>query len=69
MLERMAVRAAVSRLPEADRGLLHATYWEDVAGADISRRLGSPEATIRVRLYRSRRHLQAALGHALDRVG
>lgn len=69
VLERMAVRAAVSRLPEADRDLLHAAYWEDLAGAELSRRLGRPEATIRVRLHRSRRQLRAVLGHALDRVG
>ncbi len=69
LVERIAVRAAIARLPQADRGLLLATYWEDLTGADLSRRLGRPEATIRVRLHRSRRHLRAALGHALDRVG
>jgi RNA polymerase sigma-70 factor (ECF subfamily) len=68
-LERMALRAELARLPEDDRRLLHATYWEDLTGADLSRRLGRPEATIRVRLHRSRRRLQRSVGHALGRVG
>ena len=69
VLERLSVRAELARLPAADRRLLHATYWEDLAGADLSRRVGRPEATIRVRLHRSRRRLREALEHALDRVG
>jgi RNA polymerase sigma-70 factor (ECF subfamily) len=69
VLERLAVRAELTRLPEADRRLLHATYWEDLTGADLSRRVGRPEATIRVRLHRSRRKLRRSLGHALGRVG
>ena len=68
-LERLTVRTELARLPADDRRLLHATYWEDLAGAEISRRSGRPEATVRVRLHRSRRRLREALGHALGRVG
>ena len=68
-LERLAVRAELARLPEADRRLLYATYWEGLTGADLSRRLGRPEATIRVRLHRIRGQLQGSCGHALGRVG
>jgi len=68
-LERLAVRAELARLPEADRRLLYATYWEDLTGADASRRIGRPEATTRVRLHRSRRQLQRSLEHTLGRVG
>ena len=68
-LERLAVRAELARLPEDDRRLLHGAYWEDLTGADLSRRLGRPEATIRVRVHRIRRRLRESLGHALGRLG
>ena len=48
-LARMTVRAVVAGLSVRDRELLHATYWEDLSGADASLRLGHPEATVRVR--------------------
>jgi RNA polymerase sigma factor (sigma-70 family) len=61
-LERDAVRAAVRELAEDDRRLLLATYWEDLTGAEVSHRLGCPEATVRVRLHRTRARLRDALG-------
>ena len=68
-LARMTVRGIVAGLSVRDRELLHATYWEDLSGADASRRLGHTEATVRVRLHRVRRALESSLGHALGRVG
>lgn len=69
VLTRMAVRAAVARLPEGDRRLLHAVYWEDATGRDASRRAGLEDVTARVRLHRLRRALERPVGHALGRVG
>jgi RNA polymerase sigma-70 factor (ECF subfamily) len=68
-LARIAVRAVVAGLPRADRELLHATYWEDLAGAAVSLRSGHPAATVRVRLHRLRRALESPLGQALGLVG
>lgn len=68
-LARMTVRAAVASLSVRDRELLHATYWEDLSGADASLRLGHTETAVRIRLHRVRRALQPSLGHALGRVG
>ena len=68
-LARMTVRGVVAGLSVRDRELLHATYWEDLSGADASLRLGHTETTVRVRLHRVRRALELPLGHALGRVG
>jgi RNA polymerase sigma-70 factor, ECF subfamily len=68
-LVRIAVRQLVARLPESDRALLHAVYWEDLAGAEASRRLGQAAVSSRVRLHRLRRALERPLEHAVGRVG
>ena len=68
-ITRIAVRQLVSRLPEADRALLHAVYWEDLGGAEASRRLGQAEVTLRVRLHRARRGLERPIGHSLGGLG
>ena len=60
-ITRIAVRQLVSRLPEPDRAILHAVYWEDLGGAEASRRLGQAEVTLRVRLHRARRALERPL--------
>ena len=64
-LTRIVVRRLVARLPEPDRTLLHAVYWDDLAGAEASRRLGQTELTSRVRLHRARRALKRTIRHAL----
>jgi len=69
VLTRIAVRRLVSRLPERERAILHAVYWEDLGGAEASRRLGLAEVTLRVRLHRARRALERPLGHSSGRVG
>lgn len=68
-LTRITVRRLVARLPAPERALLHAVYWDDLAGAEASRRLGQTEIAARVRLHRARRLLERPLGHALGRVG
>jgi RNA polymerase sigma-70 factor (ECF subfamily) len=55
------VRTAVVGLPPDDRWLLFAHYWEDRPCRELSRELGCPEATVRVRLHRLRGRLREAL--------
>ena len=68
-LTRIVVRRLVARLPEPERALLHAVYWEDLAGAEASRRLGQAAVTSRVRLHRARRALKRTIPHSLDGLG
>jgi RNA polymerase sigma-70 factor (ECF subfamily) len=56
-----ALRAALQHLEPRDRWLVFAHYWEDRSCLDLSRQLGCPEATVRVRLHRLRRRLRDAL--------
>jgi RNA polymerase sigma-70 factor, ECF subfamily len=69
VLTRIAVRRVVARLPETERALLHAIYWEDLTGAEASCRLGQSEVAARVRLHRARRSLKRGIQHSLDGVG
>ncbi len=55
------VRTALEGLAPEDRWLVFAHYWEDRGCGDLSRQLGCPEATVRVRLHRLRRRLREAL--------
>jgi RNA polymerase sigma-70 factor, ECF subfamily len=55
------VRTALEGLAPEDRWLVFAHYWEDRGCSDLSRQLGCPEATVRVRLHRLRRRLREAL--------
>jgi RNA polymerase sigma factor (sigma-70 family) len=55
------VRDALGGLGAEDRWLVFAHYWEDRPCHDLSRQLGCPEATVRVRLHRLRRRLRDAL--------
>ena len=55
------VRTALEGLAPEDRWLVFAHYWEDRGCRDLSRQLGCPEATVRVRLHRLRRRLREAL--------
>jgi RNA polymerase sigma-70 factor (ECF subfamily) len=68
-LTRIVVRRLVASLPEPERALLHAVYWEDLTGAEASRRTGQVEATLRVRLHRARRSLKSSIQHCSGGVG
>ncbi|HJX32823.1 MAG TPA: sigma-70 family RNA polymerase sigma factor [Solirubrobacterales bacterium] len=59
-VERADLHAALNRLPEKDRQLLHLRYDEDLTQAAIARRLGIPEGTVKVRLHRARDKLRRA---------
>ena len=55
------VRTDFGSLGPEDRWLVFAHYWEDRPYRDLSRQLGCPEATVRVRLHRLRGRLREAL--------
>lgn len=59
--ERLTVRSALAALPAGDRELLALRYEEDLTQPAIARRLGVPEGTVKVRLHRLRKRLQADL--------
>jgi DNA-directed RNA polymerase specialized sigma24 family protein len=56
------LRAAIPSLDPANRALLFAQYRSDTRQIDIARNTGLPEGTIKVRMYRLRGLLAAALG-------
>lgn len=62
-----AVRAALARLPEADRELLTLTAWEQMSPSEIAVVLGLEPGTVRTRLSRARARLRAVLeeGHRI----
>ncbi|SFR91598.1 RNA polymerase, sigma subunit, ECF family [Agromyces sp. CF514] len=55
------VRAAVNRLDPADRELIWMAFWEDLTREEMSEILGCSAATLRVRLHRAKKRLEAAL--------
>ncbi len=57
-VERADIQAALDRLSERDRQLLHLRYEEDLTQAAIASRLGIPEGTVKVRLHRARDKLR-----------
>lgn len=59
--EQQPVRAAVNQLAPRDRTLLYLYYWEARPIAELSRMLGVPEGTIRVRLHRLRSRIRRIL--------
>jgi RNA polymerase sigma-70 factor, ECF subfamily len=63
-VERADLHAALQRLDERDRQLVHLRYDEDLTQEAIARRLGIPEGTVKVRLHRVRDKLRQALGAA-----
>ena len=62
--ERLAVLAAVDRLPEKYRLVILLRYFQGLSGVEMARVLGEPEGTVRNRLFRAhekmRRILQSA---------
>jgi RNA polymerase sigma factor (sigma-70 family) len=59
---RLAVEQAVQALADGDRRILHMRYADDLTQVEVARRLGVPEGTVKVRLYRARRRLRSLLG-------
>jgi RNA polymerase sigma-70 factor (ECF subfamily) len=55
------VRRACAELPEPDRRLLLARYWQDLTHQEAAELLGMPDGTAKVRLHRIRSRLRPAL--------
>jgi RNA polymerase sigma-70 factor (ECF subfamily) len=60
-LDRLEIVDLLATLRPADRQLVWLRYFEDVTQANVARRLGVPEGTVKVRLHRVRKHLRGAL--------
>jgi RNA polymerase sigma-70 factor, ECF subfamily len=58
---RLTVEQALGTLAERDRRVLHLRYAEDLTQVEVARRMGLPEATVKVRLHRARGRLRRAL--------
>lgn len=56
------VRAALDRLSADDRELLTLLFYHDLDALDVSKRLGTTAAALRVRKHRALRRLAARLG-------
>jgi RNA polymerase sigma-70 factor, ECF subfamily len=65
---RMTVQQALLDLEDADRRMLRLRYHDDLTHAEVARRLGMPEGTVKVRLHRARNRLRVSLGEAADRT-
>jgi RNA polymerase sigma-70 factor (ECF subfamily) len=59
--QRRAVARAVQRLPETYRLVTVLRYYHDLSYEEIERTTGLSEATIKTRLFRARRQLEALL--------
>ena len=57
-----SVLAAVARLPERYRAVIHLYYYSGYRAEEIGRILGVPTATVHTRLARGRAKLKALLG-------
>lgn len=61
LVERLTVWQALAHLTAQERELVVLRYIDDLAHPEIARRLGIPEATVRVRLHRIRKRLGALI--------
>ncbi|MDR0285125.1 MAG: RNA polymerase sigma factor [Propionibacteriaceae bacterium] len=59
--EDQGVLAALDQLPEGERELLMAFYWDDLGGTACAALLGCSVGAVWVRLTRARKHLKAVL--------
>jgi RNA polymerase sigma-70 factor (ECF subfamily) len=59
VVESLSVGALLRPLKQHERDLLRLRYQEDLTNLEISRRLGMPEGTVKVRLHRLRGRLKA----------
>ena len=64
---RSSLREAFERLHEDDREILLLAAWESLDRAALAKVLGCSKSAARVRLYRARRRLDAALADAAAR--
>ena len=58
---RLAVDQALALLEAGDQRVLRLRYGDDLTQADLARRLGVPEGTVKVRLHRARGRLRLLL--------
>jgi RNA polymerase sigma-70 factor (ECF subfamily) len=58
---RLTVEQALRTLGAGDQRMLRLRYAEDLTQVEVARRLGVPEGTVKVRLYRARRRLRRLL--------
>jgi len=58
---RVTVEQALQRLDGTDRDVIRLRYGEDLTQAEVARRLGMPEGTVKVRLHRARGRLRTLL--------
>lgn len=65
-VERADLYAAIERLDERDRQLLHLRYDEDLTQQAIARRLGLPDGTVKVRLHRLRHKLRRVMAEVSE---
>ena len=65
---RMTVDQALLDLDDTDRRMVRLRYDEDLTHAEVARRLGMPEGTVKVRLHRARNRLRASLGEIVERT-
>ncbi|HZF31715.1 MAG TPA: sigma-70 family RNA polymerase sigma factor [Gammaproteobacteria bacterium] len=65
------LHAAIARLPEHERGVVHLYYGEDLGVAEIAAVLGVPEGTVKSRLHHARDVLARFLEpvSAVGRIG
>jgi RNA polymerase sigma-70 factor (ECF subfamily) len=59
--ERLLLTGALAALSESDRELARLRYYEDLTCATVAERLGTSEASVKVRLHRLRRRLRQGL--------
>lgn len=61
VVERVAVREAMTTLPEVDRRLLRGFYEDDLSVSSLAELTGLSPGAVRVRMHRARAALRSAL--------
>jgi RNA polymerase sigma-70 factor (ECF subfamily) len=61
VLAAIALEQAIAPLPGSDRTLMRLRYLHDFSQAELARVLRVPEGTVKVRLFRNRARLRAAM--------
>lgn len=57
------VRAAIDRLPDDERSVIHATFYRQLTHVEAAAELGIPVGTVKSRSYRAFRRLAGLLEH------